>query len=191
MIWFTADTHFNHAAILTHTSRAFFSIKDHDDEIISTINQFVKPNDELWHLGDFCWTASKAGHYRQRINCRKIHCTRGNHDASSLARHMSSCEMLAVKKIGGRVISLCHYPLASWSCWAYGGLNLHGHCHNRLPREIGRLDVGLDSAFSYFGVLRPFSLDEVFEILTEKNNVDKPLSDGSVYVGPGTGSVES
>lgn len=190
MIWFCADLHFNHAAVLQHTSRAFFSIKDHDDEIINTINQFVKPNDTLYMLGDFCWQSSKAGHYRQRIKCREIHGLCGNHDSSSLRKHFSSFEMLSIKKIGGRVISLCHYPLASWSSWSYGGLNLHGHCHNRLPKEIGRLDVGLDSAFAHFGVLRPFSLDEVFEILPAKIMVEHPHSDGSVYVGPSTGNVD-
>jgi calcineurin-like phosphoesterase family protein len=91
---------------------------------------------------------------------------------------VSTFEMLSIKKFDGQKVTLCHYPLESWPHKEHGGWHLHGHCHGRLTARPNRLDVGIDSAFTYFGVLRPFSLDEVFEILPAKIKVEQPHSGG-------------
>ena len=93
MIYFTADTHLGHKAILQHCpyrGEAFGDLHTMNKVFIDSINNTVGRSDTLYHLGDFCWSAAKAGHYRQRINCRKIHIIRGNHDSSSLKSHFSS-----------------------------------------------------------------------------------------------------
>jgi len=166
MIWFTADTHFGHEKILTHMPERQM-LQDMDGTLIDEINGRVGRNDELWMLGDFCWAASRAGHYRQRIKCRKVHVLRGNHDSSSLRSHVSTMELMAIKRFGDQLFHLCHYPLRDWAHMYYGGRHLHGHCHGRLSRLPGSLDVGVDNARKVLGAWRPFSLDDVLDLTND------------------------
>ena len=85
-IWFTSDTHFGHQAIIKHIQRPFQTTQEMDETILQGLNKVLKRTDQLWHLGDYCWQASKAGHYRQRLNTRQLHIIQGNHDANSLAK---------------------------------------------------------------------------------------------------------
>ncbi len=163
MNFWTADTHLGHKAILKHCPErmVFDDIKTMDDILIDNINSEVGKNDTLYHLGDFCW--NKAGHYRQRINCREIHVIRGNHDSSSLKTHVSSLELMVFMKIPK--IHLCHYPFETWAAMHYGGIHVHGHCHGKLPRVKNRIDVGIDSIFKLIGEWRPISDNELLELI--------------------------
>lgn len=88
--FFTSDTHGFHANIASTTTskwkgdnqvRPFGSIEDMNEELIKNINKMVKPDDELYHLGD--WTfggIDKIWEFRKRINCHNIHLILGNHD---------------------------------------------------------------------------------------------------------------
>ena len=173
MIWFTADTHFGHTAILRHQKarkHAFQDIETMDTAFIDSLNKFIKRNDTLYHLGDFCWQASRAGHYRQRINCRKVHVAQGNHDSSSLKAHVSSMNHMIFLK--NPKIHMQHYPCVSWPALHYGGVHLYGHCHGTMEDQLnevwpGRraLDVGFDSIHKLTGAWRPISLDEVFALV--------------------------
>jgi calcineurin-like phosphoesterase family protein len=173
MIYFTADTHFGHTAILKHCKprkRVFGNLADMDEAIIDNINRVVGRNDTLYHIGDFCWQASRAGHYRQRINCRKIHVVRGNHDSSSLRKHVSSLEQeVFIKKYK---LHLHHMPVISWQWLHYGGIHLYGHCHGTMEDQLNSIwpkrkamDVGIDAIQKLTGQWRPISLDEVFSIV--------------------------
>ena len=53
MIWFTSDTHFGHERILDFTNRPFGSIREMNDALIANIDEKVKPEDELYLLGDY------------------------------------------------------------------------------------------------------------------------------------------
>src|SRR6478609_11746681 len=92
-IYFTSDTHYHHKNIVRGTTtwefanydggahgepaiavRDFDTLEEHDDTLVQRINSLVKPNDELWHLGDW----SFGGHeqikiFRDRLNCKNIH----------------------------------------------------------------------------------------------------------------------
>ncbi len=165
MIYFTADTHFGHTSILRHCparAEAFGDLHTMNKTLIDNINKVVGRNDILWHLGDFCWQASRAGQYRQRINCRQLHVVRGNHDSSSLRTHVSSMELMTFMK--NPKIHCCHYPFETWAAIHYGGFHFHGHCHSRLPKIENRLDVGVDSIFALIGEWRPISIDEALEL---------------------------
>ncbi len=169
MIYFTADTHFDHARILDYCPRRlqrFGNLETMNDVFLDNINKTVDRNDVLWFLGDFSW--GRAGHFRQRIRCRKIHGVRGNHDLASLGKQFSTFELMSsIKKPR---IHLCHYPLESWSAMYHGGLHFHGHCHGRLPKVENRLDVGIDNIFNLIGEWRPISLDEALELCSQKTN---------------------
>jgi calcineurin-like phosphoesterase family protein len=63
---FVSDTHFCHAGILSprmQNPRPFASIEAHDETLIANWNAVVRPDDTVWHLGDFCYRCSE-GHAR-------------------------------------------------------------------------------------------------------------------------------
>ncbi len=173
--WIISDTHFGHQAILKHQPARLQrcnDIESMDTVIIDTINKYVDRNDELWHLGDFAWKASRCGHYRARLNVRQLHILQGNHDSASLRNFCSSFNTILCRKFDGQRITLCHYPMVSWPHLHYGGLHLYGHAHHSLEDQLDAIwpqrqsmDVGIDSALHRFGEMRPFSLEEIFQIL--------------------------
>jgi calcineurin-like phosphoesterase family protein len=189
MIWFTADSHFGHPGILIHQSarlNAFETVENMDAEIIAQFNSVLRPNDELYHLGDFCWQASRAGHYRQRLNVRKLHIVRGNHDSSSLAKHCSTFNDMLCRKfqVEGREhpvkIHMLHYPMLSWDALHHGGIHLYGHSHGRYEDQLeaifpGRraMDVGVDNIYRLYGMWRPISLLEILHRFGGGNTEDR------------------
>ena len=173
-IFISSDFHLAHNSILLYQQERFkFFGNDVDmmnDVLIDTCNKYVQKKDTLWVLGDWCWKASKYGHFRQRINCREIHVVAGNHDTSSLRNHVSSYREIVYTKIAGYSFHLCHYPLYSWRNREHGTIHLYGHCHGSIEDRMNELfpdrksqDVGVDYAYRLFGEFRPFSLDEILK----------------------------
>src|SRR4030066_28737 len=54
-IFFTADTHFNHANIIHYCRRPFSSIKEMNETLIAKWNAGMGKGDLVYHLGDFAW----------------------------------------------------------------------------------------------------------------------------------------
>jgi len=173
MIWFSADWHLGHGGILLHQSaRQFENIEEMDAQLLDGINAVVQPKDTLYFLGDFCWKASKAGHYRQRLNVKEMLVCRGNHDAASLVKYVSRMELMLFAKFGDDKFHLSHYPLLSWGAMHYGGYHLYGHCHGTFEEQLNTwfprrraMDVGIDYIHKLTGAWRPISLDEILERL--------------------------
>lgn len=126
-----------------------------DEYILARLNRCVKPEDTLYHLGDFAWT-NRWREYRDRILCENIHLIAGNHDTGKQLKQaekdgiFDSISFYMRLKIGKsntlpvylRAI-LCHYPI---QVWQPGFVHLHGHSHGCLLPEIeGRKDVGVDA----------------------------------------------
>ncbi len=182
-IFFTADLHFAHANILKHMPlREFENIVGMEDCFIDTINEMVKPNDLLIIAGDFCWKASKVGHFRQRLNVREIHVAIGNHDAPSLRKHVSKAELMLFMKFSGKHFHITHYPLLSWRKMQRGGIHCYAHSHGAFEEQLDELwpfrnsiDVGVDNALQLTGSFRPFHIDEIIERCSnDSRRVDHP-----------------
>ena len=178
MKYFTADLHLGHERILDadFSARPFNTILDHDDYIIDRINAHVMPKDELFVLGDFCWTNAyrKPGHFRNRIKCRTVHLIRGNHDQPSIEKQFSTVQDVRMVKIGRDTTDLnkpivlqaflSHYAHAFWPSSHYGAFHLYGHNHDTREETLDRLfpgrramDVGVDTAKRLLGDYQPFS----------------------------------
>jgi hypothetical protein len=64
-----------------HRGSPFRSVEEMDQTILDRINAFVKANDILYFLGDFCiGSKAKALEHRKQIRCKKIFAVPGNHD---------------------------------------------------------------------------------------------------------------
>lgn len=74
--FFTSDTHFNHANIIRLCDRPFKNIEQMNETLIANWNQVIRPDDTIFHLGDFClggsaeWTKvwQLFGHVHSRKN---------------------------------------------------------------------------------------------------------------------------
>jgi len=78
-IWFTSDTHFYHKNIIKFTNRPWNTVEEMNNALINNWNEVVKPNDTVFHLGDFAFTSN--GNWKKLINelNGKIYLILGNH----------------------------------------------------------------------------------------------------------------
>lgn len=137
MIYFTADTHFFHAAIIPFCERPFTSVKNMNDVLVRNWNSYVTDRDEIYILGDFMYGGNgrDANYILSRLNGKK-YLIRGNHDDSYLKDedfdhtlfewvkdfhilHHDKCEYV-----------LFHYPILEWPGFHSGAYHLYGHIHN-------------------------------------------------------------
>lgn len=82
MRWFIADTHFNHANVIKYDDRPFNNVIDMENEIVRLWNARVKPDDTMYHLGDFAFgPIDLQKRILGKLNGIKI-LIRGNHDGS-------------------------------------------------------------------------------------------------------------
>ena len=71
-VFFTSDTHFGHAGARALYRRPFASVPAMDAAMQERWNEAVRPEDEVWHLGDFAVRA-KPGRLTALLGvCRSV-----------------------------------------------------------------------------------------------------------------------
>ena len=168
-IWITSDTHYGHANIIRFCERPFADVQQMDEALIANYNAVVKPEDTVYHLGDFSFSREPERVFR-RLN-GKIHLILGNHDLDrhgEIRRWVDDLKWASVKdvyflKLGKKPanwIWLSHYPHLTWNKSHKGSTHCHGHCHGDLPDDgkSRRFDVGVD-AWNY----KPVHVDEILK----------------------------
>ena len=198
-LFFTSDTHYSHANICSATTswvgaenltRKFKSLNQMNDALVNNINSIVGENDVLIHLGDWSFGGfDKISEFRNRILCKNVHLTYGNHDhhirnnKEDIQDIFSSTQdylfldirrpsILGKGQMDKYSFVCMHYPIASWDSMNDGVIHLHGHVHLPPNLRLGdgkSLDVGVDG-----NNLNPISLDEILTIV--KNQPIKKLS---------------
>ena len=156
-MFFTSDSHFGDHRTLNIWKRPFASTDEMDALLVARWNEAVGPEDEVWHLGDFCRRGADAEGLLARLNGSK-HLVRGNNDppGTAAASGWASVRDYAEIEAGGRRLVLCHYPFRSWNGQHKGALDLHGHSHGRLKPLPRQHDVGVD-VWDW----RPVTLDDI------------------------------
>ena len=193
-VYFTSDTHFRHNQSFIYESRGYKDRYEHDDALIAKINEVVRPEDTLIHLGDFCLniTPPEFNEILARINCQNIAYIWGNHN-SCIRKHYEDAVATeygkdievypyAVGKItylgyygevivNGQMIVIHHYPHQIWNQMQKGAWQLSGHSHYTNPTtqldstDNKILDVGWD------GHGKPLSFPEIQKIMMNKSHV--------------------
>lgn len=180
MIFFTADQHFGHENIIKYVGRPFTSAEEMDEELIRRWNAVVGKSDTVYVLGDF--TLGEDAHkYFDRLNgwIRVVpsldHDVRWNncfsHNKVSVLCPLATLQFMehSLDGIHPRLITLCHYRMASWPAnhfnkrGAVTSIHLHGHHHMKQPINLeypACVDVGVD-AWSY----APASIEEILALL--------------------------
>lgn len=174
MIYLTADSHFGHHNILKYCNRPFQNVNEMDAHLIDQINKLVKPEDTLYHLGDFCFWNKQIDPkiYRERIKCKNIHLILGNHDYKNKSYYLNSGLFKSVGDMGriaygdGSEVVLCHYAMRVWNKSHHGVAHAYGHSHGTLKDDpcSRSMDVGVDNIPGY----KPISYVEFWEIMKSK-----------------------
>lgn len=88
-LWFTSDTHYNHANICSATTewtgsincRKFASLEQMNSQLTTNINEVIGQDDILFHLGDWSFGGfDSIQKFRDSIFCKNVHIITGNHD---------------------------------------------------------------------------------------------------------------
>ncbi len=193
-LWFTSDTHYNHANICKATTswtgadaltRDFDSLEKMNETLVSNINKYVQQDDILIHLGDWSFGGFESiKAFRDKIVCQNVHLVLGNHDHhiqnnrndiqslfSSVNQYLDLDVRRWIGKSKERTRFICmHYPIASWNGMNDGVIHVHGHVHLPKHLRVGNgksIDVGVDG-----NNLEPISLDEVLNLM-KNQPIDK------------------
>lgn len=173
-IFFTSDHHFGHNNIIKFSNRPFENVEEMDKELIKRWNEKVKPEDEVYHLGDFALASKEETQaILEQLN-GTIYLIEGNHEG---AAHQNRKKFKWVKPYhelkvkdpelenGVQRIILFHYAMRTWRGAGRGNWHLYGHSHGNLPdlKDSLSFDAGVDSHDFY-----PISYAEVKAIMKTK-----------------------
>ena len=138
-IWWTADTHLDHANIIRYCNRPFANKDEMNEVIIQNWNSVVKHEDTIYHLGDFAFSKD-PGKFFHRLNGNKI-LIKGNHDKQPTTRlPWGSVHSYYELKVDGRFIVMCHYAFKIWNRAHHGTYNFFGHSHGSMPMNDQQID---------------------------------------------------
>ena len=107
MIYFTADMHFGHKAIIRMQNRPFESVEEMDRVLLQNYNSIVRKEDTVYILGDICHHMSieDADALIKKLNGKK-YLIKGNHDRKEEQR-MNDREGLSFLKCREEVAMNC------------------------------------------------------------------------------------
>lgn len=172
--FFSSDSHTGHASILSprfDRPRPFPSIEAHDEALVAAWNAVVRPDDIVWHLGDFAHKCrlDYAALVFSRLKGRK-RLVRGNHDIGLGERLPWDGPVVDVMRVQvqdpgmatPQQVWLSHYAHRVWPGMHRGHLHLYGHSHGALEAHPGSLDVGVDC-----WEWRPVTLEQILTRLLQ------------------------
>ena len=176
MIYFSSDWHIGHNKSFLYEPRGFYSIEEHDIEVLKRCNEIVKPDDELWLLGDLVMSGNEKewDMVYESLFCKNIHFVRGNHDTDNkLNRYINEynfkfhgyAEILKYTK--QRVFYLSHFPtiVGNFEDGKPSMYNLSGHTHSKekFSQYPNVYNVSLDAHNCY-----PVSIEDIYKDILKK-----------------------
>lgn len=190
--WFTSDLHFGHRNVIEYCDRPYKDIYEMDPAIVKQWNSQVKPEDEVYFLGDFGINKKKVfdKDLLDQLNGTK-HIILGNHDFGfSRLHNQKQWESISNKyfaagwaSVGvdvhfftlknGLDVHLSHLPPSNDHDNRYSqfkqdyhedDIYLHGHLHGHYRKKKNMIDVCFD------GDLKLLSEDELISIIEDSRD---------------------
>ncbi len=166
--WFISDMHLGHSNIIKFCNRPFKDVWHMNNTLIKNWNNRVKPEDTVFHVGDFCFSGKglpKAEDYIKQLNGRIVF-IKGNHDDNNTLK--TDIHSLILSK-GGRNFYIVHNPEDREP----GMINIVGHVHKEFKFKtldgIDCINVGVDQ-WAY----RPITFNEMMKEYSKwKKNVSE------------------
>lgn len=160
--FFTSDTHFGAQRTLELCRRPFRDVEEMDLQLISNWNKTVRPNDVVYHLGDF----GESFDYLKMLNYKEMHFVYGNYECRDIDGTDAALKKYKdVKTYMGdeldfvgkeHVYKLRHEPLSAGG-YEKENVYLFGHIHGRCAYKRNGIDVGVDA----YGTFTPLTQEEV------------------------------
>jgi calcineurin-like phosphoesterase family protein len=169
MIYFTADPHFFHTAVIKYEKRPFETVEEMNEAIINNWNTDITSKDEVYILGDLSLggkTVTTELIYKLK---GRLYFINGNHDKLNLAQkaRFEWVKDYYQLKIQGYTFILFHFPIFTWDKKHYGSIHLHGHTHTNSHSDWehpNKINVGMDH-WSF----KPVSLDRIVSLIEKKS----------------------
>ena len=170
MIYFTSDTHFNHDREFIFGPRGFKNITEANETIIKNWNEIVKPDDDIYVIGDF-FLGTDIDFVKEALKTLNgnIYLIIGNHDTPAKIKiYKESANVVEIVwatqiEYNGRKFYLSHYPTLTADLNSNPDkcvFNLFGHTHSKEKFYEDRpymYNVAVDAHDN-----RPVSIEEVF-----------------------------
>ncbi len=180
MIYVTSDAHFGHRNIIEFCNRQFGDVHSMNKHMTESWNKVIKPEDEVYYLGDFSLTMSKR--FARNLLCKLNgikYMIKGNHDRTYMLNNYKnsgliqwwdySHEMSYVHNGKTYNFSMSHYP--HYPSKGSDIICLHGHVHGiyehhgEYVHAPGVIDVGVDNV-GY----EPLSIVQIIEYIERQRN---------------------
>lgn len=176
MIYVIADLHISHFNIIRFCNRPFNDVHSMNKHITESWNKVVKPNDEVYILGDFSFKNTKRGirDAISRLNGKK-YMIKGNHDRTNTLNNLFNSKLIEWwkydhefeyefnnKKYNFLLSHYPHYPIKKDNT-----ICIFGHIHEKVLSDatIGMYNVGVD----HIGY-EPISIDMIIEHFEKNRN---------------------
>ena len=168
MRYFISDLHFGHyyngRGIITFERTQFKTIEEHDNYIENMINELchkLKPNDEVWNLGDFGSLTKLYTVDWIKATGAKAYCLYGNHDRQSdLSQFEHYFDQVFLYPIFlSQKLVISHYPVAVFP----DTINICGHLHGAKLQDINHVCASIHVA--NYQPITDRNLDAIFSKL--------------------------
>ena len=165
--YFGSDWHIDHKNIIKYDNRPFSSIDEMNETIIENHNDIVRPVDNFYFLGDFCFS-SRTEYFLERLN-GNLFFIKGNHDKQDTIKLYEKYGIYLGEqkkiKVEEQEIVLNHYSMNVWDKCHHGTWHLFGHSHGSLSNNPNSLsfDIGC-MLFDY----KPLEFKEVKRLIDLK-----------------------
>ncbi len=177
MVYFTADTHFDHANIIRFCNRPFVTVKEMNEALITNWNRKVHSNDTVFILGDMFFRTTAPAPILQRLKGKK-RLIIGNHDSQwmkkvDLDRYFDSVDHYIETSDGQHTLTMCHFPQVSWNHQKRSFM-IHGHIHENTDMDYWPLILARENLLNAGCDINNFE-PVTFEELVENNAKFKAL----------------
>ena len=171
-IYFTSDTHFGHRNICRGESqwndktrcRDFDTVHEMNKYMTEQFNKRVKPEDTVYHLGDFAFGGSKQVHeYINHLNCKNIILILGNHDMrfkklyKERFKEIHKGPLTWFTELYG-AFQMTHYPYDGMKFASTNYLHGHTHAYNGVLHD-GQMDVSVEG-----NDYKPYHIDDILKL---------------------------
>lgn len=138
MIYFIADTHFNHENIIKYCNRPFRDKEEMNEVLIEKWNKVITDEDTVYHLGDLILGEKvEWNKILSRLKGKK-YLIRGNHDnatKSEYEKYGITVLINAPIELEEYKLILSHVPIPD-KMIKDGYINVHGHIHNKKLNDV-------------------------------------------------------
>lgn len=145
MIWFTADEHYDHEAIIAFENRPFKKLSHMKSALVKANNEIVDVDDDVFHIGDFSLRGINYKRWYEDLVSKlsgKHHLILGNHDRMGAWDYVDVGFVTVHTALELQEFVLIHDPAAS--IIDKTRTFLCGHVHSLFTECKNVINVGVD-----------------------------------------------